>query len=142
MLIREGSLAEVLQVNSLIPKFAVYTPESFAERLAGKTSVILVAEENNQPIGYMIGYDRDRDGSLYCWLTAVSPDHQRQGILKQLIAAHDEWAKEHGYQKIKIKTHNDNREMLSFMVKYGYDFVHVEPKENVADNEVMAEKQL
>ncbi len=51
-----------------------------------------------------------------------------------------DWAKRQGYSKLKIKTRNARREMLSFLVKNGFNFTEVEKKENIIENRINLEK--
>jgi len=51
-------------------------------------------------------------------MAGVNPNFRKKGILKKLMNYQDNWAKEKGYKKIKIKTRNARREMLSYLIKY------------------------
>lgn len=52
------------------------------------------------------------------------------------------WAKEKHYDKIKIKTRNNRREMLGYLVKYGFFFTEVVQHPNIDDNRILLEKKL
>ena len=47
-----------------------------------------------------------------------------------------DWAKKEGYQNVTIKTRNDKRNMLSYLVKNGWNFTKVKEKDNILNNEI------
>lgn len=51
-------------------------------------------------------------------------------------------AKQLGYNKVTLKTLNNKREMLSYLVKNKWNFTDVIKNENVARNEIIAEKNI
>jgi GNAT superfamily N-acetyltransferase len=104
--------------------------------------LIIVAYVDDQPAGYTVGYDKFEDGSFYCWMAGVNPKFRKLGLLKSLMDYEDKWAKEKGYNKIKIKTRNNRREMLSYLVKYGFFFTEVIQQHNIDDNRILLEKEL
>lgn len=59
-----------------------------------------------------------------------------------LMDYEDKWAREKGYNKIKIKTRNNKREMLSYLVKYGFLFTEVMQHPNIDDHRILLEKEL
>lgn len=59
-----------------------------------------------------------------------------------LMNYQEEWAKKRGYTKIKIKTRNNRREMLHYLVKCGFCFYRVEEQENIGENRILLEKQI
>jgi len=97
---------------------------------------------DEKPAGYMISYDKFSDGSLYCWMTGVNPKYRGKGILKKLMEYHENYAKNKGCDKLKISTRNNRREMLSYLVKYGFNFTEVVPKSNIEDNRIRLEKNI
>ena len=52
------------------------------------------------------------------------------------------WAKDKGYHILKIKTRNNRREMLSFLIRNGFYFTEVEAKENIKDNRINLQKDI
>ena len=59
-----------------------------------------------------------------------------------MMKRYHEYAKEHGYNKLTIKTLNSRREMLSFLVKNNWKFVEVIPSDNILKNEILLEKEI
>lgn len=141
---RPSNLLTAMGVHTLIPEFTdkSYTLEYFASRIRGKRHLILVAYHDEEEAGYLVAYDRFNDGSFYCWMVGVTPDFREKGILKALMDYLFEWAKEKGYQKIKIKTRNHRREMLAYLVKYGFYVIEVESRLQVEENQILFEKAL
>lgn len=143
--VREVSIEEVLKVHKNIIEFDEMSPkkEAFEDRYKGKQNLIIVAYYNDFPIGYIIGYDRFEDNeSFYCWMAGVDVNYRRLGALKALMEYQIKWAKEKGYKKLKIKTRNNRREMLSFLVKNDFNFTSVEEKENIRENRINLEKDI
>ncbi len=143
ILVKEVPIEEVVKISATVVEFdGEYQKEHFENKYGDKNKLIIVAYADNQPTGYIVGYDKFADGSFYCWLAGVDPKHRRKGVLKALMDYESEWAKKKGYKKIKIKTRNNRREMLAYLVKYGFSFTGVESKPDTKDNRILAEKDL
>lgn len=144
IIVKEVSIEEAVKVNRNVIEFdgKDTTKEDFEKRYVGKDNLIIVAYYKNIPIGYIIGYDRDNDGSFYCWMAGVDNNYRRLGALTSLMNYQMNWAKKKGYNKLKIRTRNNRREMLSFLVKNGFNFVSVENKEDITENRINLEHDL
>lgn len=144
IVVKEVSIEEAVKVNRNVIEFdgKDTTKEDFEKRYVGKDNLIIVAYYKNIPIGYIIGYDRDNDGSFYCWMAGVDNNYRRLGALTSLMNYQMNWAKKKGYNKLKIRTRNNRREMLSFLVKNGFNFVSVENKEDITENRINLEHDL
>lgn len=143
IVIKEDSIDVAVKVNATIVEFdEPYSKEYFEERYKGKEKLILVAYIDNQSVGYMVSYDRNDDGSFYCWMAGVDPNFRRLGILKKLMEYLNDWAKNKGYKKITIKTRNNRREMLSFLVKAGFNFTEVQSQPSIDDNRILLERMI
>lgn len=141
--IKEVLIEEVVKVNATIVEFdAPYQKDYFEERYKDKEKLIIVAYVDDQPAGYIVGYDKFGDGSFYCWMAGVNPKFRKLGLLKAMMDYEDKWAKEKGYNKIKIKTRNNRREMLAYLVKYDFFFTEVVQQPNIDDNRILLEKDL
>jgi GNAT superfamily N-acetyltransferase len=141
--IKEVSIEEAVKVNATIIEFDdLYQRDFFEERYGDKEKLIIVAYVDNQPAGYIVGFDKFDDGSFYCDMAGVNPKFRKLGVMKSLMDYEDKWAKEKGYKKIKIKTRNDRREMLSFLVKNGFLFTEVVQKSSIEQNRILLEKEL
>jgi len=133
---------EVVTVNKTVTEFDPYTKEYFDNRLKGKDSLIIGAHINDHVVGYLVGYNRFNDGSFYCWMVGVNPDFRGKGVLKALMDYQEKWARKREYSKIKIKTRNHLREMLTYLVRYGFYFTEVVEYPNIEDNRILLEKKL
>ena len=144
IIVKEVSIEEAVKVNRNVIEFdgKDTTKEDFEKRYVGKDNLIIVAYYKNIPIGYIIGYDRDNDGSFYCWMAGVDNNYRRLGALTSLMNYQMNWAKKKGYNKLKIRTRNNRREMLSFLVKNGFNFVSVENREDITENRINLEHDL
>lgn len=100
----------------------------------------MAAYAENENIGYLIGYDKNN--SFYCWVAAVEEKYRRRGILTQMMDIFENYAKELGYSKVTLKTLNNKREMLSYLVKNNWNFTDIIKNENVIQNEIIAEKEI
>lgn len=143
IIIKEVLIEEAIKVNSTIIEFnPPYQKDYFENRYKDKDKLIIVAYINKQPAGYIVGYDRFKDRSFYCWLLGVNPKYRKKGVLKILMNYQNKWAKEKGYNKIKIKTRNNRKKMLAYLVKYGFLFTEVVQYPNIEDNRILLEKKL
>lgn len=142
--VKEMDIEEVLKVHKNIIEFDDDNPSKsfFEERYKNLNKLILVAYYKNNPIGYVIGYERDEDNSFYCWLAGVDYNYRRRGALTNMMKYFMKWTKDNGYKKIKIKTRNKFREMLNYLVKSGWQFMNVEVKDNAKDNRIELELDL
>ena len=144
IIVKEVSIEEAVKVNRNVIEFdgKDTTKEDFEKRYVGKDNLIIVAYYKNIPIGYIIGYDRDNDGSFYCWMAGVDNNYRRLGALTSLMNYQMDWAKKKGYNKLKIRTRNNRREMLSFLVKNDFNFVSVEQRDDITENRINLEHDL
>lgn len=124
--IHEGSVRDAATVLESVSEFKGQFPCITIERLlAGKQSITVVAYDGSEPVGCVVGFDRDHNGSFYCALVGVIPKFRGRGIMAHLMTYQNEWAKSHGFGRIRIKTQNNRREMLTYLVKNGYHITHV-----------------
>ena len=142
--IKPAKLADAYQVHLQIPEFEDEVPLSrFEEQLAtSDQQQILIAYFNDQPAGYMVSYDRYKDGSIYCWMTGVLPEFRRHGVLKAMMNELIDWAKTAGFKKMKIKTRNSRREMLGFLVKNGFNFLEVDQRKQTKNHRILLSKKI
>lgn len=141
--IREGLLEEIVELRSKIPEFDLpFDKAYFENRYNDKEKLLLIAEQETANVGFIVAYDRDNDGSLYCWMAGVLPEYRNQGTFGLLMKFMNKWAKEKGYKRIKVKTHNKFREMLTYLVKNQFNFTLVETSQNILDNSIHVEKEL
>ena len=135
-----------MKVHNNVLEFYNTNPskEVFENRYQDAEKLIIVAYYERNPIGYMIGYDRFKDNkeNFYCWMAGVDFRYRRMGTLKKLMQYQENWAREKGYKNLRIKTRNNRREMLSFLVKSEFYFMSVEEQEKIENNRINLVKKL
>ena len=143
ILVKEVPIEEALKVNSTIIEFSkTFSKNHFEERCKDKEKLVIAAYIDNQPVGYIVGYDRYNDGSFYCWMAGVNPKFRKKGMLKALMEYEDDWARKKGYNKIKIKTRNSRREMLSYLVRNDFYFIEIDSRADIRETRMLLEKEL
>ncbi len=141
--IKEANIEDVVKVHNLVPEFGELCEKDYFEnRYKDKKSLVIVAYINGEPVGYLVGYDRDKDWSFYCWMAWVMPEYRKNWILTKLMGYENERAKENWYNKIKIKTRNNKRQMLSYLVKNWFNFIEVFWSDNINENRILLEKEI
>ena len=143
--IKEVDIKEAIKVHKNIKEFNETKPEKeyFENRYRDREKLIIVAYYNNVPAGYIIGYDKFQDGkNFYCWMAGVDSKFRKLGILTKMMQYQENWAKQKGYSILKIKTKNNRREMLSFLVKHNFNFLSVEKRDNIQDNRINLQKEI
>ncbi|MEZ9347584.1 GNAT family N-acetyltransferase [Vibrio splendidus] len=142
VIVREGSLEEVVSVVEQITEFAKKeNVASLSERLAGKTSLILVAEEAGVLLGFKIGYELD-ENTFYSWFGGVSPLARNKGVAQAQLDAQEQWAQEQGYQQLKVKSRNLFPAMLRLLLRNGYLIEKLEEKEDINAHRIHFLKQI
>lgn len=142
VIVREGSLEEVVSVVEQISEFArKESVASLAARLEGKKSLILVAEEANVLLGFKIGYELNSN-TFYSWFGGVSPLARNKGVALAQLDVQEQWAQERGYEQLKVKSRNQFPAMLCLLLKNGYRIEKLEEKEEINENRIHFVKQL
>lgn len=142
--IREGTVEEVLSVYPDIPEFGKAPPKEVYEKrlFSAPNHLILIACAQEKPVGFKVGYVRDADGSFYSWMGGVAESYRRYGIAQQLLEHMQQWAREHGYQRLCFKTRNYLKPMLIFGLKNGFHIYQVEPRDRLEDYRILLQKDL
>ena len=139
--IREGTIEETVNISKKIPEFEnPYSQDDYQKRLSGKRCLILIAEYEGKPAGFKVGYEMDEH--FYSWMGGVLPDFRRKGIADKLADFQENWCRENGYGKIRIKTRNKHKNMLHFLLKNNYKIVDIIRRKNSAENRIILEKEI
>jgi ribosomal protein S18 acetylase RimI-like enzyme len=140
--IRIGLFQECVDLSFKIPKFdQPYNIEEYKKRCDGK-HLALIAKIDNQPVGFKIGYDRFKDGSLYSWMGAVLPEFRRKGIASSLADFQENWALESEFQTIILKTRKKHKGMIPFSLNRGYIITEEIQMESHEESRIWMEKLL
>ena len=143
IVIKEVQLGEALKVFPKIIEFdrkEAGTVDYCKERIGNSICLILAAYVNNDNAGYLIAYEKESD--FYCWCVGVSPEFRRLGLLSKMMEEYEDFAKKHNFNKVTIKTVNDKRAMLAYLVKNNWYFTEVLEKNDITKNEIRLEKEL
>ncbi len=118
--IREGAFQECVDLSSKIPEFnSPYKIEEYKKRCAGKY-LVLIAEIDNQSVGFKIGYDRFNNGSFYSWMGGVLPKFRRMGVAYSLANFQEKWATKNEFSSILLKTRQKHDGMIAFSLNRGF----------------------
>ncbi|TVU61366.1 GNAT family N-acetyltransferase [Vibrio atlanticus] len=142
VIVREGSLEEAVSVVEQITEFVKKeSVASLSERLAGKTSLLLVAEEAGVLLGFKIGYELD-ENTFYSWFGGVSSLARNKGVAQAQLDVQELWVKQQGYQQLKVKSRNQFPAMLRLLLRNGYLIEKLEEKEDINDHRIHFLKKI
>ncbi|EDK29373.1 hypothetical protein VSWAT3_11261 [Vibrionales bacterium SWAT-3] len=142
VIVREGSLEEVVSVVEQINEFAQKeSVASLSQRLSDKKSLILVAEEEGVLLGFKIGYELEPN-TFYSWFGGVSPLARNKGVAQAQLDVQEQWVKQQGYQQLKVKSRNQFPAMLRLLLRNGYQIEKLEEKEDIREHRIYFVKQL
>lgn len=141
--IRRGSIEEVVEISNKIPEFNnPYRAEDYQAKFNTK-HIILVAEMNNQLVGFKCGYERDAStGKFYSWMGGVLPEYRKSGVARDLLIAMEEWCVNEGYKILEFKTLNEHKSMLIFSLKYGFEIIEVISSPKDPRKRIVLQKRL
>lgn len=140
--IKTGQLKAAVELSKQLPEFEdPYTIDEYATRLK-ENSLVLTAYIDDKPVGFKIGYDRFKDGSFYSWMGGILPEFRKQGVADKLADHQEKWARERGYQTIRLKTRKKHKAMLEFSSKREFVITEKIPKIPKAETLIWMEKKL
>lgn len=94
----------ITQVMEGIPEFTHKTStEEIQHRIEGKDHDFIFAEDEGNPVGFLIAYALD-EKTYYNWIMGVLPDYRDKGYGRQLIELFELHAKQKGYDIVQVKT--------------------------------------
>ena len=141
--IAEGEIDLAIEVHIEMHEFSgFYKREEIEDVYKNRNSLILTAYWEGEPVGFMLCYDKYKDGSFYCWMTGVKPAFRRRGILTKMMEYVYGWALRNEYEKITLKTRNNRREMLAYLIKNGFNIKNMEINPAIEENKILFERSL
>jgi len=142
--IKEVTIDDVMEVHRQIPEFFDTPTDKLYgyERFKDRKTLFLIAYMANTAVGYLIAYDRHKDKSFYCWITGVVPEARNKGVLSAMMNYLFKWAYTNGYGMIKVKSRNERREMNAYLIKRGFFFTNIEPRDDVKDHRILLEHAI
>jgi len=140
--IREGAFQECVDLSSKIPEFnSPYKIEEYKKRCAGKY-LVLIAEIDNQSVGFKIGYDRFNNGSFYSWMGGVLPKFRRIRVAFSLANFQEKWATKNKFSSILLKTRQKHDGMIAFSLNRGFIITEETQITPVEETRIWMEKLL
>ncbi|MBE1443956.1 GNAT family N-acetyltransferase [Paenibacillus sp. OAS669] len=123
MLVRSFQLSDYVSVTELFKNVlseACYdeTMEAFARQLSWDSELVLVAIENDQMVGVIVGTIDNHNG--YYYRIAVSKEYQRRGIGKTLIEALRQRFVQRKVRRILITVDAHNETVIPVYESAGY----------------------
>ena len=74
----------------------------FIHRMGSRHNpLILLAQIEKRPVGFVLGYEV-KPSTYYCWYIGVLPDYRSGGVASQLMEALTAWARDNGYQLLRL----------------------------------------
>lgn len=128
-------------IHRQIPEFQIdsNTYQQLTDRIKHvQQLLIFVAYANEEPVGYLMGYERNE--SFYIWLAGVLPSHRREGVFVQLMNAIEQWAIERNYRLLTIKTRNCFKSMLLFLISHDFKLSEIDKRHSIDSHRLILEK--
>lgn len=138
--IRTADLDQVLAAHALVPEFTLGGEAYFLDRLAGRTSLSLVAWDADLIAGYSVAYLES--DAVYIWLAGTSPDYRGRGVFTGIFEEIRRWPEAQGSRTIRIKSANSFPSMLRWLIRNGFMFVAIEQAVTPIENRIFAELPL
>ncbi len=143
IIIKKGNIKDIVEISHTIPEFDnPYKEKEYKKRLSGVKNLILIACNNDEPVGFKVGYDRFQDGSFYSWMGGILPEFRRKNIAHQLALEQEKWAKENGFIKIVMKTLNKHKAMLQFAISRNFKITGFEENEDINKCRIWLKKKI
>jgi GNAT superfamily N-acetyltransferase len=118
------------------------TVESIRRRLLGRYNpMLLVANIEGRAVGFATGFEL-KPTVFFAWLTGVLPDYRRSGVASQLTEAMFGWARERGYESVRMECFNRHRPILHMAIKLGFNIVGIRWDPGASDNLIIFEAPL
>ena len=139
--IEEGNLDAVALLLGRIPEFDIPpTIDEIRARVKDVPHLILTAHKEGLPVGFKIGYERDR--RFYSWLGGVDARFRQHGIASHLADYQEQWARKQRYKTIWMKTRNRFPQMLLMATQRGFRITSLHPRDEIGEHRIVLEKSL
>jgi len=94
--------------------------EKYVEKMKNN-AVIFEAWNDYELIGLVAAYFNNYETKIgFITSVIVSKKYQKQGIAKILLEKTIDFAKEHGFEKIQLEVHNENKNAIELYKKFGF----------------------
>lgn len=140
-IIKVSDIATAVAISNSIPEFIdPPSKEEYKRRLKDVPHLILVAFDQDRPVGFKVGYERN--GAFYSWMGGVLPSYRRRSIARRLAEKQEAWALGNGYKSVTFKTRNQHKNMLLFALRRGFNIIGFKEKGDVLTNRILLQKVL
>src|SRR4051812_47724688 len=140
-LIAPDDLTEVVSLYNQIFRPAT-DKEHFSRRYLGRHDIVqLVARSQEQPVGFLLGFEL-KPHVFFLWFLGVVSTHRRQGVASQLLDALHSWCRQNDYEAIRGECFNRQRSMLQLGLQYEYDIIGIRWDADHGDNLILLQKSL
>lgn len=124
----------------------IYRPPAdaamFRRRFLGRYNVLmLLALVNREPAGFQVGFEL-KPGSYYSWLAGVLASQRRQGVARQLMEAQIAWARERGYDILRLEVGQSNRVGIMYALSCGFHVIGIRLDSTHSDQMLLLERML
>jgi GNAT superfamily N-acetyltransferase len=109
----------------------------FTKRIKGENNVCLLAEKNNEVIGYITGYIKKPDTLRPIKIAElesmfVKEKHRNKGVGKLLFKEFKKWSKGKRAERISVTAYSANKKAVNF-----YKKLRFEPKSLTLESEII-----
>ncbi len=119
------ALEDIMPLYRSLPEFDSRHSLTDLQAKAGRNYLALVWRQEGVDLGFKLGYAVD-EREFYSWLGGVLPEGRGRGIAQALLERQEQWAIEHGFELISVKTMRRFPAMLRLLSRNQYDSVGVE----------------
>lgn len=112
---REARLPRAMQVTYPRPKEALLS--YWKERTA-----VLLAENNDQPVGYAALVAGLAPGTAWMTDLVVAASQRRKGVGTRLVLAGQSWARDHGFPRLVLEMQSKNYPAIKMAQKLAFEF--------------------
>lgn len=113
---------DISNLEAQVFESAFHSSADIQARLLNKNFLILIAEIEENPVGFKVGFEEKPD-HFYSWIGGVISKFRGQGIAKNLMESQHTWLKNFGYKTVTTHTENQFKSMLILNLKFGFDVV-------------------
>lgn len=103
--------------------------------------IILIAQKNNQPIGFKIGH-RLKHHTFYSMFGGVLSEHRQMGVARALMEHQHKILMERGYKTVRTHTRNKFKDMLIFNLSFGFEVIGVSQSLDSQELSIILEMKL
>ncbi|MBT4576011.1 MAG: GNAT family N-acetyltransferase [Candidatus Cloacimonetes bacterium] len=137
----EGTIQHAIQISKQIPELEdPYKQIEYEKRFKDKKYLILIAYWKGKPAGFKVGYQIE--DHFYSWMGGVIPEFRNNKIASKMASFQQNYAKEKGFNKLKMKPRNKHKAMIQFAISDGFYITGFEEHKNKNENRIFLDKEL